>query len=1110
MSDLMRIQPFATQLARILAEYNRNGSIFDIPRALFYKPDRDARFAVRDLFGRRLATPIGPSAGPHTQLSQNIISAFLCGGRFMELKTVQVRDDLAIPRPCIDMTDEGYNIEWSQELTLEQSAHEYAVAWAILHLLPRVLGWDRAERSPVDRPDAIFDMSVGYDFEGITSPRMTRFLDVMADASDHIDQMTGCLRRQFPRFADINIPSRIVNSVTLSTMHGCPPDQIERIASYLIDQRGLHTVIKLNPTVLGRDRVRDILNRQLAFADVEIPDAVFDHDLQFDDAVALISSLQRTSAARGLIFGVKLSNTLPVGNHLGRLPGGEMYLSGRALYPVTMNLYDRLLHAFNGDLHVSFSAGVDALNVATVLSCGALPVTGCTDLLKPGGYARLADWLDHVGQAMAAAQATDLASYSRDRIANVRHAAAESLSNRRYKKPAFPHGLPKVASGLGLWDCVVAPCVEACAVEQDVPDYAWLIAQGDYDGALAVILSRNPLPGVTGYACTRLCETRCTRNDYEDTVAIRALKRIAEERGRAGDARVVARPTGHRVAIVGSGPSGLAAAAFLAINGVQANIFEAKDVVGGMLRTVPSFRLPSAIIDRDVERITALGVSIACNTRISSPPEQLLSKGFDAVYLAAGFQRDTPLRVPGVDGPGVVSALDLLERARRGHAIEIGANPVVIGGGDTAMDAARTAQRLVGRPVTIVYRRTRPEMPAAAEELEGVLDEGNRLEQLVAPVEVLREGTRVVGLRCVRNELGEPGPDGRRMPNAIDGSDFILPCDTVIVAVGQLPELAFLDGSRVMRHANGGVMVDAATGCAGPDRVYAGGDMVMEPGSIITACADGRRAAEAICRRLGVHGVASPVRAARLSPQDIVEVKAVRARKIAQHAPAQMAPDRRVGFALVESTLTDDEARLEALRCVQCAAFCDKCVEVCPNRANYTFVMRPVRWTIPVFAVKDGQVRVMGSEEFAVAQDRQILHVDDFCNECDNCQTFCVHHGRPYVDKPRLFLDAGLFEAEASNAFLIDGDTIRRREGGIECRLSISADAFVFEDPAMKVTLSRDWLIREAVAKTPGAWTGALKSAAEMAVIYDGVRSSLAFLLVSPVAGPDDPVSVTT
>ncbi len=1086
MSDLMRIQSFGTQLRRVLAEFESRRSIFDIPAALFYEPARP--LGVPRLFGQRLATPIGPSAGPHTQLSQNIVASWLAGGRFIELKTVQVRDDLVIPRPCIDMTDEGYNVEWSQELSLDQSAHEYVVAWALVHVLARVLGWGA--------PDAIFDMSVGYDLSGIRHPRMTRFMDTLADASGPLDQVRASLRRDFPSLAGVEIPDQVVNSVTLSTMHGCPPDEIERIARYCLEERGLHTVVKLNPTLLGPRDVRSSLRDDLGFREIEVADETFAHDLQYGRAVELIGSLRRIAAARGLTFGVKLSNTLAVRNRAGRLPGGEMYLSGRALYPVTMRLYNRLLHEFGGDLHVSFSAGADAVNVADILACGALPVTGCTDLLKPGGVARMGQWVEAIETAMRERGASTLADLSADRLANVRAAADVAARHPRYRKSAFPHGLPKVASPLGLWDCVVAPCVEACAVEQDVPEYAWHIAQGDPDRALEVILARNPMPGVTGYVCTRLCQTRCTRNDYEESVAIRALKRYAEEHGRADGVAARRTPTGRTVAVVGSGPSGLSAAASLALSGVAVTVFEARDAAGGMLRVVPPFRLPSSIIDRDIARIVALGVDIRLNEPIDGPPEALLRRGFDAVYLATGFQRDAPLRVPGAEGPGVVPALDLLDRSRRGERVELGPDVVVVGGGDTAMDAVRTARRFAGRPVTLLYRRTRREMPAAPDELDGALEEGNRLEELVSPVEVLRADGRVTGVRCVRNTLGEPGPDGRPAPAPLAGSEFVVPADTVIVAVGQLPDLAFLDGSGISRHRGGGVVVDEATRCAGPEGVFAGGDVVVEPGSIISACADGRAAAESICRHLGVTFVERAWRRPGLSDSDIVALKRTRARRIEPRRPAMLSIAERGDFALIEATLSAPAAREEARRCVQCTTFCDKCVEVCPNRANYTFTIEPVRWRLPVLAVASGRVAVVGQEDFVVRQPRQILHVDDFCNECDDCQTFCVHRGRPYLDKPRLFLDAAAFSAEADNAFRIEGRIVRRREQGEEMRLEIDRGARSFEGGGLRVAFDEGWTVIDASADRLFTGPRSLRPAAEMALLYEGIIGSLSFLLI--------------
>jgi putative selenate reductase len=772
-------------------------------------------------------------------------------------------------------------------------------------------------------------------------------------------------------------------------------------------------------------------------------------------------------------------------------------MSGRALYPVTMRLYDRLLHEFGGDLHVSYSAGADAENIVTVLACGALPVTGCTDLLKPGGVGRMTQWLEHLEAGMRERGASTLADLSRDRLANVRAAADEGVSHPRYRKPAFPHGLPKVTSALGLWDCVVAPCVETCAVEQDVPEYAWHIAQGEYDRALEAILARNPLPGVTGYVCTRLCQTTCTRNDYEESVAIRALKRFAEERGRADYISLRRAPTGRSVAIVGSGPSGLAAAAFLALNGVGVTLFEKREVPGGMMRVVPRFRLPWEVVQRDIDRILALGVELRLSSPVTGPPEDLLGQGFDAVYLASGFQRDAPLRVPGVEGPGVIPALVMLDRSRRGERGDLGRKVVVIGGGDTAMDAVRTARRFTGQPVTLLYRRTRAEMPAAEEEIEAVLEEGNVLEELVTPIEILREDGRVAGVKCVRNSLGEAGPDGRRSPVPIAGSEVGFACDSVIVAVGQLPELTFLEGSRVTRHSGGGVLVDDSTRSAGPAGVFAGGDVVVEPGSIVSACADGRRAAEAICRHVGVPFNEPAWRRPSLSEDDILAIKSVRARRVAAARPPVLPVGGRGGFTLIESTLGDGQARAEALRCVQCTTFCDKCVEVCPNRANYTFTIAPVHWTLPLLAVVGGRVQVVGEEDFRVAQNRQILHVDDFCNECDNCQTFCVHQGRPYVDKPRLFLDADAFEAEADNAFRIEGATVRRREQGTEARLTADERGRTLDDGVMWVALTDDWRVIEATAFAPWLGERSLRPAAEMAVLYDGITKTLPFLLIA-------------
>jgi putative selenate reductase len=1108
MSDLLRPQPFDVLLKRILKEYEATESIFGIHKSFFYAPRPNAPYAVDDFFGdaasggatgQRLATPIGPSAGPHTQLSQNIVAAWLCGGRFIELKTVQIMDELEIPRPCIDMEDEGYNVEWSQELKLEESAQEYINAWAFLHILPRVLGW-----KALGTDGTIFDMSVGYNLQGILSPRMQEFMDKMTNAGPQLWDIKETLRRDFPQFADVDLPTRLVNSVTLSTMHGCPPDEIERIARYMLEERKLHTIVKMNPTLLGKEGVLGILHNDLGFTGIHIPDAVFEHDLQYPKALELIRSLQSAGAAHNLAFGVKLSNTLAMANHRKVMPGDEMYMSGRALYPVTMNLFDKLAHEFNGNLRVSYSAGADAINIGTILKCGAAPVTACSDLLKPGGYARFGQWLTNLEAEMDAAGAKSLDAFAANKLDNVAAAAAESLKEHRYKKEAFPYGLPKIQDDLSFFDCVQAPCIAHCAVCQDVPEYAWAIKEGNYDQALEVILARNPLPAVTGYVCNHLCQTRCTRNDYEETIAIRALKRFAEEHGKVAPL-VPKASVDKKVAIIGSGPSGFSAAFYLALNGVDVHMYEAKDVIGGMMRLVPVFRLPWEVIQRDVDRILDLGVTLEMEHLVDMAPEALLDQGFDAVYVATGFQRDTPLNIPGVKDAkkGVFAALTLLDRVRRGERVDIGKKALVIGGGDTAMDAVRTSRRLTGNPTTIVYRRTRAEMPASPEEIEGALEEGNILEELVSPVRVMLDDQgSVTGLGCVRNQLGEPGPDGRRRPVVIPGSDFVIPCDSIMVAVGQTPELSFLDGSVVTLCSDGGIEIEHGTGRTQAPNVYAGGDVAEAgPESIIAACADGRRAAEAVCSQFDVPFAQPPAALPELSETDILANKQMRVQKIAQQKPPALPIELRDSFDLIELTFTEEQAQAEGARCLQCTTYCDKCVEVCPNRANMTFRMTPVHAMIPVLTLQGGSLVVAGLEPFTVDQNRQIVNINDFCNACGDCTTFCMHSGQPWFDKPRLFLNEDDFLNVDHNGYRIQGGsrgelTIRHRESGQEARLAQENGHLAYDNDQVRVILGKDYTVQAMELKQPFEGRLSLREAAAMHVVLEGISESLPHLIL--------------
>ena len=633
-----------------------------------------------------------------------------------------------------------------------------------------------------------------------------------------------------------------------------------------------------------------MLHDQLGFREMRIPDAVFDHDLQYGRAVSLIRALRETAARLGLTFGVKLSNTLAMSNHTARLPGGEMYMSGRALYPVTMRLYDRLLHEFGGDLHVSFSAGADADNVATVLACGALPVTGCTDLLKPGGVARLAQWLARVEAAMRQRGASTVADLSRDRLANVRAAADEAARHPRYKKPAFPHGLPKVTSALGLWDCVVAPCVEACAVEQDVPEYAWHIARGEYDRALETILARNPLPGVTGYVCTRLCQTKCTRNDYEESVAIRALKRVADERGRADYAsalRDADRPRrGHRRR-----------------RAVRAG---GRRVPGAERRAGDHFReegragrhdarraaVPPAVGDRparhrsDPRARRRAPTEHAGDRPARTPARSGLRRGLPGQRIPARRAASRAWRRWTRRHPGAAAARSIAPRRagrprqrggghrRRRHRHGRGAHRAALhrstGHAALPANAAGDAGRRGG-----TRRRPRGGQPPRGARHAG----GDR------------SGRRSRRRRQVREELagrrraGRPKVAGCRSRAASSSSPATRSSSPSASCRSSRSSTAA--ASRGTRGA--ACSWTAPRARAGPNGVFAGGDVVIEPGSIISACADGRAAAEAICEHLGVPFAERPWLRPTLSDDDIVAIKGVRARRIPAAQPADAA-----------------------------------------------------------------------------------------------------------------------------------------------------------------------------------------------------------------------------
>ncbi|MGL6153164.1 MAG: putative selenate reductase subunit YgfK, partial [Aeromonas sobria] len=510
MGDIMRPVPFKNLLTRIFAEYKESQSIFGIPATQIYRKQDERKIKV---FGETCETPIGPAAGPHTQLAQNIVTSWLTGGRFIELKTVQILDRLELEKPCIDAEDECFNTEWSTEFTLPKAFDEYLKAWFALYLLEEVFD----PRLEGEAKSFIFNMSVGYNLDGIKQPPMQQFIHSLKDASQSpkfaeyqqvlrelvadpqfIAELGLASRRdRLQQLAD-RIPADMVHGLTLSTMHGCPPNEIEAICRYMLEEKGLNTFVKLNPTLLGYPRVREILDT-CGFDYIGLSEESFDHDLKLDQAKGMLVRLLALGAEKGLTFGVKLTNTLGTINRKGALPGDEMYMSGRALFPLSINVAAVLSRAFDGKLPISYSGGASKFNISDIFETGIRPITMATDLLKPGGYLRQIECLKEI-------DASGSWGMSQVDVAKLEALAAKALTMDYTQKEWKSEDRIEVGGGLPLTDCYVAPCVTACAVHQDIPEYIRLMGEGEYVAALELIYQRNALPAITGHICDHQCQ----------------------------------------------------------------------------------------------------------------------------------------------------------------------------------------------------------------------------------------------------------------------------------------------------------------------------------------------------------------------------------------------------------------------------------------------------------------------------------------------------------------------------------------------------------------------------------------------------------------------------
>ena len=959
MSDRMTPIPFGNLMNWILKEHKK-GAIFGVRRPFVADPSH-----TYEIFGRKLETPFGPAAGPHTQLAQNIVASYVAGSRFFELKTVQKLDgeDLPVNKPCIKADDECYNCEWSTELYVPQAFDEYVKAWFACQVVAKEYGLGAMDGFQ-------FNMSVGYDLEGIKLEKIDKFIEGMKDASETavFKECRQWLLDNADLFEKVTkediegISPEVCNCATLSTLHGCPPQEIERIARYLIEEKKVHTFIKCTPTLLGYEYARDMMD-SMGYDYVAFGDFHFKDDLQYSDAVPMLERLQALAGEKGLEFGVKITNTFPVDVKAGELPSEEMYMSGKSLYPLSMSVAMKLARDFGGKLRISYSGGADYFNIKDIVDAGIWPVTMATTMLKPGGYQRL----EQIGQIFAKDEAKAFEGVDAQRVAQLVEAAK---TDKHHVKAVKPLPSRKIKRPVPLTDCFVAPCEEGCPIHQDITTYLKLMGAGKAEEALEVILLKNPLPFITGTICAHNCMSKCTRNFYETPVNIRRTKLEAAEGGFEAVMAKLKKPeitSGKTAAVVGGGPAGMAAAYFLARGGVKTTLFEKEEKLGGVVRNViPGFRISDEAIDNDAKLIEAMGVEIVTGREIGSVDE--VKKDYDYVVLALGASTPGVLRLEKGEA---MNALEFLAqfKATDGN-LDLGENVVVIGGGNTAMDTARAAKRNKGvKKVSLVYRRTKRYMPADAEELEMAIEDGVEFAELLSPVK-LENGV----LYCKKMVLGDYDASGRR--GVVETDEVVeVPADTVIAAVGEKVPGAFYEANGIALDNRGRVQADQETLETSAAGVYAAGDGLYGPATVVEGIRDGMKAAEAILGRAVAEDLFS------LSDEEKI-------------------------YGRKGNLMEEDGKDVDSKRCLSCNSYCENCVEVCPNRANITL-------TVP------------GMER------HQIIHVDYMCNECGNCKSFCPWDSAPYLDKFTLFANEKDMEDSKNQGFVV----LDRETGACKVRL---------------------------------------------------------------------------
>jgi putative selenate reductase len=690
-----------------------------------------------------------------------------------------------------------------------------------------------------------------------------------------------------------------------------------------------------------------------------------------------------------------------------------------------------------------------------------------------------------------------------NRAINLDLYAQQTRRQRRLQKAAFLTTRSKTARKLDLFDCIEAPCVDRCAIDQKVPQYMNAVREGDFAEAVRLTRTDNPIASTLGRVSDHLCETACIRTHLDEPLAIREIKRFIMDRETGPELTSPVQNSGFRVAIIGAGPGGMAAAAELAQAGCHVEIFEMHAYAGGMVGgAIPEFRLPRATFNHDLERLLHMGVRIHYEVKAGRDIHlsQLRRDGFDRIVIMAGAQLGKKLGLAGEQCNGVMDALYFLRQAREGRPAAIGRRVGIIGAGDTAMDCARTAWRLSDSHVSVIYRRTVEQMPADREEVALLKEEGIEVVELAKPQQLLIEDGRLRGLVCRSMVLGvERDASGRKIPVEVPGSELEIPLDTLILAISQHAILDFFDEEPIAVNQWGYIEADPVSFKTSVAGVYAGGDVSNDgPSSIVEATADGKAIASSI---LGRSVVRSPV-VNVFDADSLLRKRSLRQWRVP--VPHTAIEDRH-NLNEVVLGYNEQQARAEAGRCLDCHRFCSLCVGVCPNLALQTWQTEAFEVRLPDLRLGPDGIEKYPAKSWSVEQAYQVAVLTDFCNECGNCTTFCPASGEPYRDKPRLFLDRTEFSAQQENAFMLlrnaDSWAMEARCNNQTHRIELNTQ-LDYSGPLFRARLDPQTFAVVNIEVSAAARAGdalPLEPAATMYVLLNGLKTSLPHL---PAAWP--------